>query len=310
MTQIIEAATTTTESPRKRSGFALVLLGVLHSGRGRVAAAILGVVLLIAVAGPFLAPYTPTEVVTATFNKPGAGYLLGGDNLGRDVLSRVLNGGWVLILLALAATALGLIVGALAGLLAAYAGGKTENVVMRIVDVVLALPQIIFALLLLSVVGPKIWLLIAAVGLSHAPQVARVVYAAAQDVTERDFVKVARLWGMPSFKVITTEILPNLLTPLMVEAGLRMNYSIIMISGLSFLGFGRQPPAPDWGLMINENRLGIYTNPWCSAAPAMLIALLAVGINMFTDAVARASLGEERGEDALLSSSLGSVVEK
>jgi peptide/nickel transport system permease protein len=310
MAQITETTTTSATSPRKRRGYSLVLAGALRSGRGRVAATVLAVVLAVAIIGPFVAPYSPTEVVTATFNKPGAGYLLGGDNLGRDVLSRVLNGGWVLILLALAATALGLAVGAVGGLMAAYVGGKTDTAIMRIVDVVLALPQIIFALLLLSVVGPKIWLLVVAVGLSHAPQVARVVYAAAQDVTERDFVKVPRLWGMPSFKVITTEILPNLLTPLMVEAGLRMSYSIIMISGLSFLGFGRQPPAPDWGLMINENRLGLYTNPLCIAVPATLIALLAIGVNMLTDAIARSSLGEERGEDAVLSSSLGTVVEK
>ncbi len=310
MTQIAESTTSSTSSARKRSGFSLVLLGALRSSRGRAAAIVLGLVLAVAIIGPFVAPYSPTEVVTATFNKPGAGYLLGGDNLGRDVLSRVLNGGWVLILLAVAATALGLVVGTIGGLTAAYVGGKTDAAIMRVVDVVLALPQIIFALLLLSVVGPKIWLLVVAVGLSHAPQVARVVYASAQDVTERDFVKVARLWGMPSFRVITTEILPNLLTPLMVEAGLRLSYSIIMISGLSFLGFGRQPPASDWGLMINENRLGLYTNPWCIAAPAILIALLAVGTNMLTDAIARSSLGEERGEDAVLSSSLGTVVEK
>jgi peptide/nickel transport system permease protein len=310
MTQTIDMPARVTTPARRRSGLSQVFGNALRSTRGRVAAAILLAVLAVAVIGPFVAPYSATEVVTATFNKPGTGYLLGGDNLGRDVLSRVLHGGWVLILLALAATTIGLVVGAISGLMAAYVGGKTDALIMRIVDIVLALPQIIFALLLLSVVGPKIWLLVVAVGLSHAPQVARVVYAAAQDVTERDFVKVARLWGMPPLKVITTEILPNLLTPLMVESGLRMSYSIIMISGLSFLGFGRQPPAADWGLMINENRLGLYTNPWCIAVPALLIALLAVGINMFTDAIARASLGEERGEDAVLSSSLGTVVEK
>lgn len=310
MTAVSDTTVTPRDTVRRRGGFGLVLAGALRSSRGRVAAAILLIVLTVAVIGPFVAPYSATEVVTATFNKPGAGHLVGGDNLGRDVLSRVLHGGWVLILLAFAATAIGLAVGAIGGLLAAYVGGKTDAVIMRIVDVVLALPQIIFALLLLSVVGPKIWLLVVAVGLSHAPQVARVVYAAAQDVTERDFVKVAQLWGMPPLKVVTTEILPNLTTPLMVEAGLRMSYSVIMISGLSFLGFGRQPPAADWGLMINENRLGLYTNPWCMALPALLIALLAVGINMFTDAIARASLGDERGEDAVLTSSLGTIVEK
>jgi peptide/nickel transport system permease protein len=310
MTETIESPATPVDAVRKRGSLRLVFVDTLRSTRGRVGAAVLLAVLAVAVIGPFVAPHSATEVVTATFNKPGSGYLLGGDNLGRDILSRVLCGGWVLILLALAATALGLAVGAVAGLLAAYVGGKTDAVIMRIVDVVLALPQIIFALLLLSVVGPKIWLLVVAVGMSHAPQVARVVYAAAQDVTERDFVTVARLWGMPPLKVITSEILPNLLTPLMVEAGLRMSYSVIMISGLSFLGFGRQPPAADWGLMINENRLGLYTNPACIAVPALFIALLAVGINTFTDAIARASLGEERGEDAVLSSSLGTVVEK
>jgi peptide/nickel transport system permease protein len=310
MTHTIDTAVAPIGEVRRRGGFALVVAGALRSNRGRFAAVVLLIVLAIAVIGPFVAPYSSTEVVTATFDKPGSGTIFGGDNLGRDVLSRVLHGGWVLILLALAATAIGLVVGTIGGLLAAYVGGKTDAVIMRIVDIVLALPQIIFALLLLSVVGPKIWLLVVAVGLSHAPQVARVVYAAAQDVTERDFVKVAQLWGMPPLKVITSEILPNLLTPLMVEAGLRTSYSVIMISGLSFLGFGRQPPAADWGLMINENRLGLYTNPWCMALPALLIALLAVGINMLTDAIARASLGDERGEDAVLSSTLGTVVEK
>jgi peptide/nickel transport system permease protein len=159
-------------------------------------------------------------------------------------------------------------------------------------------------LLLLSVIGPKWWLLILSVGLAQAPQTARVMHAAAQSVSERDYVKAVAVWGTPPRTVIRRHVLPNLTTPLMVEAGLRLSYAIVLIAGLSFLGLGAQPPAPDWGVMVNENRLGLTSNPWAVLAPAILLAILAVGTNTFADAVARANLGEERGEDAVIAAAV------
>lgn len=281
-----------------KSGLRIIMRRALRTGRGRVGLGLLVAVILIAFVGPFLAPNSPSATVSSTFAGPSSAALFGTDALGRDVLSRVLSGGWVLILLAVAATLIGIIGGVSVGLVAAYAGGKTETVIMRIVDIALSLPQIIFALLLLSVVGPKIWLLVLAVGLSHVPQVARVAFAAAQDVVERDFVKISRLWGVRMPRVLSRDVFPNLVGPIMVESGLRLSFSIVMLAGLSFLGFGRQPPAADWGLMINENRLGIEMNPLCVAVPAMLIAILAVGANMLGDAVARASAGEHGGDES------------
>lgn len=295
---------------RSRSGMFIIFARTLRSARGRIGALLLLLIILLAAVGPFVAPYASDKVVSITFAGPDSSYIFGTDGLGRDVLSRVLNGGWVLLLLAAASTAIGVIVGAATGLVAAYVGGWVETLIMRVVDIILALPQIIFALLLLSVAGPQLWLLVLAVGFSHAPQVARVIFAAAQDVTERDFVRISRLWGVSLARVLQRDVLPNLLGPMIVEFGLRLSFSIIILSGLSFLGFGRQAPAADWGLMINENRLGLELNPLAVVVPALLLAVLAVGANTFGDAIARASMGDETGEEAVIASSLGTAVDR
>jgi peptide/nickel transport system permease protein len=229
-----------------------------------------------------------------TFAKPSGQVPLGSDYLGRDVLSRVLNGGWVLLLMAALATALGVVAGAAAGISAAYLRGRSDGLIMRTVDVILAFPQLVFALLLVSVLGPRLWLIVLAVGLSHAPQVARVIRSATLDISERDYVKVAELQGMRPRKIMTSEVLPNLVSPLTVETGLRLTYSIVIMAGLSFLGFGQQAPAANWGLMINENLTGLPLNPWAVIVPAALIALLTIGTNTFTDAFARVAIGIDR----------------
>ena len=253
-----------------------------------------------------ISPRSPTALATLAFAKPSGHFPLGSDLLGRDVLSRVLNGGWLLMIMAAASTAFGITLGTAAGVSAAYRRGRTDGLIMRTVDVILAFPQLVFALLLVSVIGPKLWLIVIAVGLSHAPQVARVIRSATLDITERDFVKAVELQRMRPSKVMAREILPNLISPLMVEAGLRLTYSIVIMAGLSFLGFGQPPPAANWGLMINENRIGLELNPWAVIVPAALIALLTIGTNTFTDAVARVALGVDRvPEAAVLTDDLG-----
>lgn len=281
----------------RRHELLAVLRRAVRTPRGALGLAIAAALILLAAVGPLLAPHAGTAFITQPFAKPSGRAPLGGDALGRDVLSRTLDGGWELLLMAAAATALGVILGAACGVLAAYFGGWPDNVLMRAVDVILAFPQLVFALLLVSVLGPKIWLIIVAVGVSHAPQVARVTRAAALDICERDFVKAMQILGIPARKIIVREVLPNLTSVLMVEAGLRFTYSILVIAGLSFLGFGLQPPAANWGMMINENRVGLAANPWGVVAPALLIALLTIGLNTFTDAVARSSLGVDRHRD-------------
>jgi peptide/nickel transport system permease protein len=290
----------------RRHQLGSVLWSALRTPRGMIGLGLASFVVLVAVIGPFVAPDSPDALVTLAFGKPSGQFLLGGDFLGRDVLSRVLNGGWVLLIMAACATALGVAGGAAAGVSAAYLRGVSDGIIMRTVDVILSFPQLVFALLLLSLLGPKLWLITLAVGISHAPQVARVLRSATLDLSERDFVKAAELQGMRPAKVMWKEILPNLVSPLMVEAGLRLTYSIVIMAGLAFLGFGQPPPTASWGTMINENREGLSLNPWAVVVPALLIALLTIGTNTLTDAFARVAIGvDRRPEEAALIDDLG-----
>jgi peptide/nickel transport system permease protein len=283
-----------------------VLWSAARTPRGMTGLGLASLVVLIAVIGPFVAQNPPDALVTLAFGKPSWQFLLGGDFLGRSVLSRVLDGGWVLLIMAACATALGIAGGAAVGVSAAYLRGASDGIIMRAADVVLSFPQLVFALLLLSLLGPQLWLITIAVGVSHVPQVARVLRSATLDLSERDFVKAAELQGMRPAKVMWKEILPNLVSPLMVETGLRLTYSIVIMAGLAFLGFGQPPPAANWGTMINENREGLSLNPWAVIVPALLIALLTIGTNTFTDAFARVAIGvDRRPEEAALIEDFG-----
>ncbi len=295
---------------RRRGGIRRALRGALATTRGKVGLSLTTLVVLLAFVGPFLPGPSPTAFSAAPFSAPGSGSgPLGADVLGRSVLARVLNGGWLLLILAVVATLLGILVGAIAGVIAAYRQGKTDGLIMRSVDVLLCVPQLVFVLMIVSVAGAKLWLLVLSVALVQAPQVARVVNAAAQDVCERDFVKAVAVWGVKPFTVIRRQVLPSLTSTLAVEAGLRLSFSIILISGLNFLGFGTQPPNPSWGIMVNENRLGLASNAWGILAPAVILGVLAIGTNVFADALARASFGEDRGEEVIISAVLPKVGE-
>jgi peptide/nickel transport system permease protein len=253
---------------------------------------------LVALVGPLVAPYSPTEFVGIPNSPPSGDAIFGTDALGRDVFSRFLHGGRTVLWLSAAATLLGVTLGVVVGLIAAYARNWLDDVLMRGNDVLLAFPQIIFVLLAVSALGPKLWLIVLTVGLTHAPRVARVIRGAALEIVERDFVKSAEVVGEARWRVVFAEVLPNVTSPLMVEVGLRMTYSIGLIAGISFLGFGLQPPDADWGLMINENRLSITVQPWAVLLPVIAIGLLTIGTNLITDGVSRALAGIDRKADS------------
>jgi len=285
------------EAAPARARFAL-LRDALRLGRTRFGLAVVGVLVLVALAGPLVAPYSPTEFVGIPNSPPSGDAIFGTDALGRDVLSRFLYGGRTVLWLSAAATLLGVTLGVVVGLIAAYARNWLDDVLMRANDVLLAFPQIIFVLLAVSAIGPKLWLIVLTVGLTHAPRVARVIRGAALEVVERDFVKSAEVVGEARWRVVFAEVLPNVTSPLLVEVGLRMTYSIGLIAGISFLGFGLQPPDADWGLMINENRLSITVQPWAVLLPVIAIGLLTVGTNLITDGVSRALAGIDRRADS------------
>jgi len=283
---------------RRRREWVQLLSDALHYRRTQIGLALFLFIVALAAVGPYFAPYSPSEFVTMPFAKPSSIAAFGGDNLGRDVLTRVLYGGRSVLILSIIATAIGMVLGVSLGLFAGYARAAVDDVVMRLLDVLLAFPQIVFVLLLVSVLGPRLWLIVLTVGLSHAPRIARVARGSTLEVKERDFVKAAESLGVSRSKIAFTEILPNITSPLLVEFGLRLTYSIGLIAALSFLGFGLQPPSADWGLMINENRIGLIIQPYSIFVPVALIAILTIGVNLATDGMARAMIGIERDTGA------------
>lgn len=253
-------------------------------------------VVLCAVLGPLLLPlitgFSSTEFTGRPFRPDG---LFGTDNLGRDVLSRFLDGGLRLLTYSALATLLGMALGVLAGMAAAYQGGRVDSLIMRSNDVLLALPSLVFALLAITVLGPEGWVLVAVIGITHAPRIARVTRSATVDVITEDFIRAAEMYAVPRWKILVQDVLPNITGPLMVELGLRMTYSIGAVASLSFLGLGMQPPTADWGLMINENRIALVVQPWGVILPVLAIAVLTVGINLITDSLARAAANSNVG---------------
>jgi peptide/nickel transport system permease protein len=250
------------------------------------------VIAVVAVVGPWLAPYGENEIVGKPFTMEGS--WLGTDYLGQDVWSRVLAGGGSILMTSVLATALGMALGIVIGVVAAYAGGWLDEAIMRLNDVALAFPQILLALLVLTAVDqPAWWMIVLLVGASHAPRVARVSRGVALGIVSRDFVHSAEALGESRLRVIVAEVLPNMNAPLLAEAGLRLTYSIGMVAGIGFLGFAANPGAADWGQMINENRLALLVQPWGVLAPVIVIGIFTVGTNLMADGIAQLA---RRGE--------------
>lgn len=268
--------------------------------RTKIGVAITLLIAGIAFIGPFVAPYEPDQGVenALPYAPPSRDTWFGTDDLGRDVFSRFLSGGFSVLVLSGLSTALGIVLGVAVGLTAAYSRGKLDDLLMRGMDVLLSLPQIVFALVLAATVGSELWLLVLAVGLTTMPRAARVTRGAAVEVVERDFVRAAEAIGVPRRRILFSEVLPNITSPLIVETTLRLTFNVAVVAGLSFLGFGLQPPAADWGLMINENRNGLTIQPWPVVLPVIAIALLTIGTSLIGDGVSRAAIGIERGRSA------------
>jgi len=251
--------------------------------------ALLALPLLVAIFGPWLVLYPVNDFVDGPFAVASELARFGTDNLGRDVLSRFLAGGTTLLWLSVLATVLGVALGGFLGTWLALGRGIAISLSLRVVDVLLAFPSIVLALMCLSLLGPQSWLIVLVVALGHFPRTLRVIRSAALSVVERDFVSYLRTLGFSRARIVLGTLLPNLAVPLMVELGIRFSWSIGLVASLSFLGLGVQPPTPDWGKMINENRQAFVIQPWGVLLPLFAIALLATGCNLLTDALGRAA---------------------
>jgi peptide/nickel transport system permease protein len=284
------------ETIRRRGPVWRMVARALRLRRTQVGLAIFVLLLALALIGPLFAPASPTEFTGLPSSGHSSAAPFGTDNLGRDVFSRFLWGGRSVFALTTIATGLGLALGIAVGLVAAYARNRLDDVLMRSMDVILSFPQIILSLVAIATVGPKLWLVVVTVAITTMPRVARVVRGAALEVVEREFVQAAEALGESRPRILLGEVLPSITSPLLVEASLRFTYTVALIAGLSFLGFGLQPPRADWGLMINENRLGILTSPWGVTLPVIAIGLLTVATGLVGDGLSRAVAGIDRSK--------------
>ena len=246
---------------------------------------------IISIFAPFIAPYGETELLGRAYELWSDKYLLGTDNLGRDMLSRLIYGARNTIGLALSITLIAFVLGSLTGMIAAALGGWVDQIFSRIVDVLMSIPSLIFALLILSIFGTSMPYLIGTIAILDATRVFRIARATAMNVAVMDYVEVARLRGETLGWIIRKEILPNITAPLLAEFGLRFCFVFLFISALSFLGLGIQPPSADWGSMVRDNATLISYDDITPLLPAGAIALLTVAMNFVVDWMLHKSSG-------------------
>jgi peptide/nickel transport system permease protein len=237
--------------------------------------------------GPYLAPHNPEAFVAAPFRHPTAGLPLGTDYLGRDALSRFLSGGRTVILLATLGFALGASAGLVLGLVASYTRGVVDTVIDKGTEVLIGFPSLILMMLLVAGLGSQYWVLVVALALVHFPRVTRLIRARGLELRHTAYVEVAEARGERRVYVMFREMLPGVLPTFLVDAGMRIPISILLIASLSFLGLGIQPPTADWGLIISENRVGLTAQPWAVVAPIAVFALLMIGVNLAVDGFQR-----------------------
>ena len=238
---------------------------------------------VMAIFAPALTPYGESEIVAAEYEPWSAEFLLGTDNLGRDMLTRLIYGARNTIGIALVTTVLAFFIGCVAGFLAATLGGWTDQAIGRVVDILMAIPQLIFALLILTIVGTAIPVLVVVIAVLDSTRVFRLARAVAMNIVVMDYVEVARLRGEGLWWIMRREVLPNALPPLVAEFGLRFCFVFLLLSALSFLGLGIQPPTADWGSMVRDNATLITFGDFTPLLPAASIALLTVGVNFIVD---------------------------
>ncbi|WP_299660008.1 ABC transporter permease [uncultured Ruegeria sp.] len=242
-----------------------------------------GAYFFVAIAAPLIAPYGMAEVVGDVWEPASSKHLLGTDNIGRDLLTRMIYGGRTTIFIAAAATLLSFLTGTSLGLLAAVLGGWADQALSRTVDLIMSIPTLILALVILAIVPVTVPILILVMGLLDATRPYRLSRSVAVDINVMDYVEAAKLRGEGRAWIIFREILPNALSPLVAEFGLRFIFMVLFISTLSFLGLGVQPPLADWGGIVKENKDGIVYGIGAALYPAVAIATLAISVNLVAD---------------------------
>lgn len=240
--------------------------------------------ILVAIFAPLMTPYGPLEQDIEAMNLgPSLEHPLGADNLGRDLWARLIYGARTILILAPLSVLCALGVGATLGLIGGYLGGWIDELVMRVLDAIMAFPAILLYLIIIFALGPSATNVVIAITIAGAPGIARLVRSLTLDIRTREYIAAAKLRGENPFYIMFVEILPNARGPIIVDAMLRIGYAVFAIGTLGFLGVGLPPPAPDWGSMVAQGRLYIWINPWPVLWPSLAISSLVIGLNLFAD---------------------------
>ncbi len=271
---------------RPSNPLALALVRTLRNPMGALGLGILLLLVVVALAAPLIAPFDPAvQHGGQELLPPGGPYLLGTDEFGRDILSRVIFGSRVSLLVGVAAVVLGAGVGIPTGLIAGYLGGWVDAVIMRTWDAFLAFPAVLMGIAVVTVLGPGAVNTALALSIVSMPQFSRITRASVLIEREREYVQAARCLGSSDVRIVVRHLLPNCLGPILVQLSLAMGFAVLLEAGLSFLGLGPQPPEPSWGGMLNDSRPYLQQAPWYGVFPGLALALLLVGLNYLSDAL-------------------------
>jgi peptide/nickel transport system permease protein len=274
---------------------------VLATNRGKIGVAICFALILLVIFGRLVAPFSPTEIGTGPVSAgPSGSHLFGTDSLGRDVFSRVLAGGTLVLVLPLVANVVASLIGGFFGIWGAYEGGRVDAIVTRLFDVLLALPPLLMVLVIIAGLGSSTGVILLAMVFFFVPRAGRVLRGAAQAVVSEDYVAASEALGERTRAILWRDIVPNMMSPAIADFALRTTYGIIFVTTLSFLGLGTQPPKADWGLMVSENRSLLTSNPLAVLGPIAAIALLSISINLIADAISGSLGGQGSEEGAML----------
>ena len=285
---------------RRMGRFGAVLHDVASRPSGAIGLTLVLGHIVLALISPWLVSYDYKSMDSALILEgPSAAHWLGSDHLGRDILSRVLQGGRIALLVTGIATPIALLWGGMTGIFLGLAGGRIDEVLMRVVDAFLSIPGVLPLLVLVSIFGTGNEVMIPTLAFFYGIPVIRVIRAATHDVVARDFVLAARARGHHRLSIVWRELLPNVRDAMMVEGAMRWSWMLLAFSSLSFLGFGVSPPTPDWGLMISDARAYMPLAPWGVLAPVIALSSLIIGINLTADALAKA-MGIDRARKAVV----------
>jgi peptide/nickel transport system permease protein len=258
---------------------------------------IIALVALVAIIAPLLSPYGPTDQVASRLEEPGPEYLLGTDEFGRDILSRVIYGSRISLYVGFVSVGLALLAGGTIGMLAGYFGGRTDTLLMRLVDVLFAIPSLVLAIVIAGLLGPSLTNAMIAIGIVYAPIYARLVRGEVLAVRNHLYIESARATGVGHLGLIARHILPNITAPLIVQTTLLLSTAILSEAALSFLGLGTQPPEPSWGTMLGSGRRYMELTPWVAIAPGIAIVITVLGFNLLGDGLRDALDPRLRGSE-------------